>query len=154
MTKEQEIDDKEQALALNSIQTAQDHLYGIIHRTEHPVDVTDKHKNVWRAYRQYNVTDLESDLLDAFSQLKDALQGRFDGSGGYLCIDVYLPDTDEHYHTAVEYNRIASISTMEFEIEVERPMVEKLAKVVHKHTGRTEFVQVDFLFHRGIAYGA
>lgn len=151
----QEAEAKEQALAVNGIQQAQEDLYGVLHRTEHPEDVSAQYRQHWRVYRQYHVTDLVADIEDAFDQCKDDLNCPLEALTGHLRLDVYLPDTHDNFNTLVDYKRIASILSMDFEVELARPMAMKLARYIAAKTGRTEFPEVEIIFNKvGMGYGA
>ena len=143
-----EAEAKEQALAVNGIQQAQEDLYGVLHRTEHPEDVSAHYRQHWRVYRQYHITDLEADIVDAFDQCKDELSNPLEASHGLLRVDVYLADTHDNYNSVISYERIASILSMDFEIEISRPMAHKLARYIQRQTGRTEFPEVEIIFNK------
>ena len=148
LQKQREIEAKEQERAVAEVTGSQDTLYGILNRSEHCQEVSQNYKQHWKVYRQYFVTDLEADIIDAFDQCKEELANPLEADHGMLRVDVYLADTHDNYNSVISYERIASILSMDFEIEISRPMAKTLARHIQHQTGRTEFPEVEIIFNR------
>ena len=144
----QEAEDKAQERAVNDLKAAKDTLYGVLNRTEHPTDISDQYPQHWRVYRQYCVTDLADDIIDAFEQCADYLKADVESNCGSIRIDVYLPDRCENYNTLVEYKRIANMLSGCYEYELIHVMVQKLALVIQRETGLETFGEVEIMFNR------
>ena len=144
----QEAEDKAQERAINDLKSAKDTLYGVLNRTEHPVDISDQYPQHWRVYRQYCVTDLADDIIDAFDQCSHDLKADVESNYGSLRIDVYLPDRCENYNSLIDYKRVASILSMDYEIELVHPMARKLALVIQRETGLETLGEVEIMFNR------
>ena len=142
----QEADVKAQERAVNDLKAAQETLFGVLNRTEHPVDISNKYPQHWRVYRQYLVTDLAADIVDAFAQCSHELKSDLESDYGSLRIDVYLPERCENYNSYIGYKRIASILNMDYEIVLAGSDV--LARAIKQETGLETLGEVVIMFNK------